>query len=225
MVLQYSIVFFTHLYLYTDLFSSSTYASFLSSLHMLSRSYSYVPAESRKIGKPYTQKFDYSQVQSRVDTGRSISPASSESSLNFGLHSSRARSRVFNAHRSSSPSPGLVTNRKFSSRVNAANSKSERISTSRIADYGHIKSRIDAGSRTSSASSTSSERLTLSADSGLKAKIGSAVLAAGGGQAKVLVSSSPLPDYSHIKSRTDSGQRPRSRSPRSTSMSHNKVVN
>ena len=185
-----------------------------------------MPAEPRKIGKPYAQKFDYSQVKSRIDTGRSTSPAPSESAKKSFGYSSRARSRL-NAHHSSSPSP--VSNCNFKSRVGAGclsslSAKSEKVGSSRIADYSHIKSRIDAGSRTNSVSSEKSERLSLSADPGLKSRISSAVVAAGGQVNKV--SSSPLPDYSHIKSRTDSGQRPHSKSsgsPRSSSMSQNKV--
>lgn len=227
-ILQFSTVF-THLH---ELFSSSTYASFLFSVHTHTRTHSwtcsYVSAEPRKIGKPYAQKFDYSQVKSKIDTGRSTSPEPSESTVKSFGRSSRARSRL-NAHRSSSPSPGSVSNRNFKSRVGAGHlsslsAKSEKVGSSRIADYSHIKSRIDSGSRTNSVSSAKSERLNLSADSGLKSRISSAIVAAGGQANKV--SSSPLSDYSHIKSRTDSGQRPHSKSsgsPRSSSMSQNKV--
>ena len=233
------IIIFKHLH---ELFSSSTYASFLLSVHnIFSHSCSYTPPEPYKIGKPYNQKLDYSQVKSRVDTRRSSSPESSESSFGRLSHS---RLRINAHHRSSSPLPGSVTNRKFKSRtrvdsgdLSSLSSKSERIhsskSRSKIADYSHIESRINAGSRriTSPAVSLSakSERLSLSADSaGLRSRIRSTAVAASGGQANFKVSSSPLPDYSHVKSRTDSGQRPRSKSASgsqqgSSSMSQNKV--
>ena len=207
---------------------------------ILSYSCSYAPPESHKIGKPYTQKLDYSQVKSRVDTRRSTSPESSESSFGRLSHS---RLRINAHHRSNSPSPGSVTNRKFKSRtrvdsghLSSLSSKSERVhsskSRSKIADYSHIESRINAGSRTTSPAvslSAKSERLSLSADSaGLKSRIRSSAVAASGGQANFRVSSSPLPDYSHVKSRTDSGQKPRSKSASgsqqgASSMSHNKV--
>ena len=184
---------------------------------------------------------DYSQIKSRVDTRRSTSPESSE--LLFGK-SSYSRSRINAHYHSSSPSPGSVSVRKFKSRsrvdsghLSSLSSKSERVhspkSRSKIADYSHIESRIDAGSRTTSPavySSAKSERLSLSADSaGLKSRIRStAVAAALGGQTSFKLSSSRLPDYSHVKSRTDSGQRPRSKSSsgsqqESSSMSQNKV--
>ena len=227
-ILQFSTVFIR----LHEFFSCSTCASFLFLVHIHtcthSQTCSYVPAEPRKTRKPYAQKFDYSQVKSRIDTGWSTSPAPSELTVKLFGHSSRARSRL-NAHHSSSPSQELVSNRNFKSRVSAGHSsslsaKSEKVGSSRTADYSHIKSRIDAGSRTNSVSSAKSERLSLSADSGLKSRISSAIVAAGGQANKV--SSSPLPDYSHIKSRTDSGQRPHSKSsgsPRSSSMSLNKV--
>ena len=231
------IIIFKHLH---ELFSSSTYASFLLSVYnnILSYSCSYAPPEPHKIGKPYNQKFDYSQVKSRVDTRRSSSPESCESSFGRLSHS---RLRINAHHRSSSPSPGSVTNRKFKSRTRvdsggSSSSKSERVhsskSRSKIADYSHIESRINAGTRTTGpavSSSAKSERLSLSADSaGLRSRIRSSAVAASGGQASFKVSSSPLPDYSHVKSRTDSGQRPRSKSASgsqqgASSMSQNKV--
>ena len=184
---------------------------------------SYVPAQPRNVGKPYAQKLDYSQVKSRIDTGRSTSPAAhlESTSKAFG-HSSHIRPRI-NAHRFSSPSAGLSKSRVSAGHSSLLSSKSDRLNSPRSADYSRIKSRIDAGSRPSSVSSAKSEKLSLSAGSDLKSRISSTV-ATTGGQTKL--SSSPLPDYSHIKSRTDSGQRPRSRSsgsPRSSSMSHNKV--
>ena len=113
------------------------------------RIYSYVPAEPRKNEKPYTQKFDYSQIKSKINTGRSSSPAVPTASADstgrsFG-HSSRARLARVNAHCSSSPSPGsILTNRNLKSGIGVGSlpSKSERI---RIADYSHVKSRTDSG--------------------------------------------------------------------------------
>ena len=174
---------------------------------------SYVPAppQKREKAQPFTQKFDYSKVRPRVDAGRSTaSPSSSQATLRpFGL-SAGARSSSHHSNPTSNTElnskPRVTTTRTFS----PLQIKSGRVGISGSKNYIHIKSRIDTG--LSGSVTAKSKKLSLSADSGLKSRIKSCAMAEKQPGNSFKLTSSSLPDYSHVKSRTDSGQRFRSMS-------------
>lgn len=162
----------------------------------------YTPAKSPMKPIVFTQKLDYSHVQSRIDIG---SPKSSLNSKQYLFSSdgyTRTRSRVTPNHSRSSSASKINPGRSIS-----PSSKPVRLGSS--AQYSHIKSRIDCGHPVVSHSESSKSTGSLNSP-------------------RSTLSQSSKSDYSHIKSRTDSGRKSAgsmsTKSQRSTSlMSRNKV--
>ena len=154
---------------------------------------SYVPAQPLKKQKPFTQKFDYSQIKSRIDVRRPGSLPSSKSAFSYSDHSASYRSKRYR-----STSPVSLESRQRSKiitgRINSPASRSGR--TKSPTDYSHIKSRIDAGHSGRSYLSKS-ERLSSSTDYPHNKSRASTE------HSRYSINSS-TPDYSHIKSRIDS---------------------
>ena len=182
---------------YDSNFSSSSF--FVSCWHACS----YVPAQPQKKPKPYNQKLDYSHVKSRIDAGspRSLASSKSASSSTENIAATYGRSKANHHH---SRSPFLVeTSHRHKSKVSAErstspSSKSVR-SRSLSAGYSHIKSRIDSGLSTTPQQSKSARLSSSARHPHIKSKSDME-------QSSNSLKSS-VADYSHIRSRIDSGRK------------------
>ena len=182
---------------------------------------SYVPAQLQKKPKPFSRKLDYSHIKSRIDAGSPISFAGSESASSSSENITTCDRSRLNHHRRRSPLSS-ETSHPCKSKVSAERSTSPPSKATRtrsLTDYSHIKSRIDSG-RSSTPRQSKSTRLSSSTEHPhIKSRSEME-------QSSHSIKSS-FADYSHIKSRIDSGRKSSLMSPRSqtseSSMSCSKV--